>query len=49
MNTKETVKVELTVEQREFLVDAMRWWNKSGVNYWSAKTAEEILFALLRA
>jgi len=37
------MKIELTQEQAEFLATAMNWWKDSGVNYWSAKSAQEIL------
>lgn len=35
--------VTLTKEQIEFLTTVMNWWKDSGVNYWSAKSAQEIL------
>lgn len=35
--------ITLTNEQAEFLATAMNWWKDSGVNYWSAKAAQEIL------
>ena len=38
----DTVTVELTSEQAQFLHDAMNWWKSSGVNYWSQKSAQEI-------
>ena len=36
------MNIELTNEQAEFLADAMEWWQTSGVNFWSAQTAQEI-------
>ena len=37
------MKIELTSEQVQFLNDAMNWWKSSGVNYWSQKSAQEII------
>lgn len=36
------MNIELTDKQAEFLADAMKWWQTSGVNFWSAQTAEQI-------
>lgn len=35
--------ITLTDEQAEFLATVMNWWKDSGVNYWSAQSAREIL------
>lgn len=40
--------VTLNDEQAQFLADAMNWWKTSGVNYWSQKSAEEILEKLAK-
>jgi hypothetical protein len=40
--TTQTVTIELSADQAEFLKEAMNWWKTSGVNYWSAQTAEAI-------
>jgi hypothetical protein len=37
------VNLDLTIEQAEFLQTAMEWWKTSGVNFWSAQSAEEII------
>jgi DNA-binding PadR family transcriptional regulator len=39
---EEKVTLELTRKQAEFIAEAMNWWQTSGVNFWSAQTAEEI-------
>jgi hypothetical protein len=36
------MNIELTDKQAEFLTEAMKWWQTSGVNFWSAQTAQEI-------
>ncbi len=41
--TTTTTTLELTTEQTEFLAVVLNWWAGSGVNYWSAKSAQEIL------
>jgi hypothetical protein len=38
-----TKTIELNQEQAEFLATAMEWWKTSGVNVWSARSAQEIL------
>jgi hypothetical protein len=43
MNATATTTLELTTEQAEFLAVVLNWWTTSGVNYWSAKSAQEIL------
>ena len=37
------MNIELTTAQAEFLGTAMEWWKTSGVNFWSAQSAEEII------
>ena len=39
---EKVVTLELNKEQAEFLANAMEWWQTSGVNFWSARTAQEI-------
>lgn len=36
------MNIELNDKQVMFLAEAMNWWKTSGVNFWSAQTAEEI-------
>jgi CTP:phosphocholine cytidylyltransferase-like protein len=36
------INIEITSKQAEFLISAMEWWQTSGVNFWSAQSAEEI-------
>ena len=36
------MKIELTEKQAEFLIEAMQWWQTSGVNVWSAQNAKDI-------
>lgn len=35
--------VFLSDEQAEFLITVMNWWKDSGVNYWSAQMAKDLL------
>ena len=37
------VSLTLTADQAEFLAVVLNWWTNSGVNYWYAKSAQEIL------
>lgn len=41
--------ITLDLDQTEFLTTALKWWKDSGVNYWSAKSAQEILELLTDA
>jgi hypothetical protein len=38
--------ITLDDKQAEFLIEAMTWWKGSGVNVWSARSADEILSLL---
>ena len=41
--------ITLNLDQAEFLSTALTWWKDSGVNYWSAKSAQEILDLVAKA
>jgi len=47
--TTATVLIELTREQATFLVEAMNWWQTSGVNVWSARDAKDISESTMKA
>ena len=41
--------ITLNLDQTEFITTALNWWKDSGVNYWSAKSAQEILDLVAKA